>query len=283
MLHCNNALAAALTLSLTACAGGTVDPRTTQNDRDGGFITLPDAADAAVCRGNRDGVIQREELPFVDGIEVRYRTNPTGTLAPVNTRGTPRPDGTRAWDYSSEAGDLVTLSARSTAGMWFAMDFPTAQYASRLDPRATPLGVYRNGDMGVEFLGVAGAAEADGTRVRYASPILLLRFPLSVGQSWSSESATVDGMFEHTPVAARDRYDVAVDARGELRLAALTFPDALRVRVEVTQRFPAGPGTHKIQYLWLVECYGEVARVSSRDGEADPDFTLATEYRRLGL
>lgn len=281
MLHCNKVFAGCV-LAL-GCAGGSVDSRTDPNNRDGGFITIPDGSDAAVCRGNRDGVIQREELPFVAGIEVRYRTNPSNTLATVNTHGTSRADGTRAWDYSTEAGDLVTLTALTTEGQWFAADFPTAQYASRLDPRASPLGVYRNGDTGVELLGVAGANESDGTRVRYASPILLLRFPMSVGQSWSSEANTVDGMYEHTPVAAHDRYDVTVDARGELRLAALTFPDALRVRVETTQRFPAGPGTRKIQYLWLVECYGEVARVSSRDGEVDPDFTMAIEYRRLGL
>ena len=48
MLHCNKRLAVGLSLSLAACAGGTVDPRTTQNDRDGGFITLPDAPDADV-------------------------------------------------------------------------------------------------------------------------------------------------------------------------------------------------------------------------------------------
>ena len=41
-------------------------------------------------------------------------------------------------------------------------------------------------------------------------------------------------------------YDVTVDARGEVRLPELTFPDALRVRVEVTQRFPAGPGVRRI-------------------------------------
>ena len=47
--------------------------------------------------------------------------------------------------------------------------------------------------------------------------------------------------------------------------------------------FAAGPGVRKIQYLWLVECYGEVARMTSRDGEVDPDFASAVEFRRLGI
>ena len=69
----------------------------------------------------------------------------------------------------------------------------------------------------------------------------------------------------------------------ELRLGVLTFRRALRLRIESTQRFPAGPGVRRIQYLWLAECYGEVARMTSRDGEVDPDFTEAVEFRRLGL
>jgi hypothetical protein len=47
--------------------------------------------------------------------------------------------------------------------------------------------------------------------------------------------------------------------------------------------FPAGPGTRRIQYLWLTECYGEVARITSTDGEVDPNFTQAAEFRRLGF
>jgi hypothetical protein len=104
-----------------------------------------------------------------------------------------------------------------------------------------------------------------------------------MGNAWTAEATTVDSMVENTPVATRDRYDVTVDARGEVRLPELTFADALRVRVELTQRFPAGPGRRQIQYLWMVECYGEIARMTSREGEVDPAFTMASEFRRLGL
>jgi hypothetical protein len=33
----------------------------------------------------------------------------------------------------------------------------------------------------------------------------------------------------------------------------------------------------------MVECYGEIARMTSREGEVDPAFTMASEFRRLGL
>ncbi|MFO0603157.1 MAG: hypothetical protein U0324_08280 [Polyangiales bacterium] len=249
----------------------------------GGFIPLPDVPDAGSCRGNRDGVIDRAEVFFLPGVEARYRVNPPGTQARVDAHGTMRADGTRAWDFRDGSGVTAPLTLLDARGQWFAVRFPTAQYAARLDPRAGNLGVYRATDTAVELLGVAGAAEAEGTLVRYDVPVGLLRFPLRVGAAWTADATTVDSTVQNTPVASRDHYDVTVDARGEVRLAELTFTDALRVRVEVTQRFPAGPGVRRIQYLWMVECYGEAARMTSLDNEVNPDFTMAAEFRRLGL
>lgn len=269
-----------IALCLGGCAAGPVDP---QPQGDGGFITLPDVPDAPSCRGNRDGVIARAEVVFAPGVEVRYRVNPSNSVALVNSHGADRADGTRAWDFTDRSGSAVTLTLLDARGQWFEGRFTGAQYAARLDPRAPNLGVYRATDVAVELMGVAGAREADGTLVRYDTPVGLLRFPLRVGAAWTADATTVDSTVDNTPVASRDHYDVTVDARGEVRLPELTFPDALRVRVEVTQRFPAGPGVRRIQYLWMTECYGEVARMTSRDNEVNPDFTMASEFRRLGL
>ncbi len=266
---------------VAGCAAAPVDPR--MDPDGGGFIPLPDVPDAPSCRGNRDGVIDRAEVIFAPGVEVRYRINPPGTQARVDARGTVRADGTRAWDFRDTTGTTTTLSLLDARTQWFAARFPTAQYAARLDPRASNLGVYRATDTAIELLGVAGAAEAEGTLVRYGTPVELLRFPLRVGAMWSVESTTVESMVQNTPVASRDRYDVTVDARGEVRLTELTFADAVRVRVETTQRFPAGPGVRRVQYPLMVECYGEAARMTSLDNEVNPDFTMAVEFRRLGL
>jgi hypothetical protein len=267
-------------LCLMGCAGtDAVDGGTPDG---GGFVTIPDSGTTVVCRGNRDGTIARNEVVFVPGVEVRYRINPPGTLARVSPRGVDV-GGVRTWDFTDGSGDAVTLTLSTSEGQWWLPRFPTAQYASRLDPRSPNLGVYRAGDTSVELLGLVAPMESTMTVVPYEPGVSVLRFPLALGMNWTAESTTSNAQVEGTPVASRDRYSFLVDARGTVRLPDLTFTDALRVRIELTQAFPAGPGVRKIQYLWMVECYGEVARMTSQDGEVDPDFTMATEFRRLGL
>ncbi len=264
-------------LTLVGCAEGSTLPPVP----DGGYTPLPDTGVTATCRGNRDGVISRDEVVFVPGVTVRYRVNPTGTQAPVNPVGVMRADGSRLWDFSDTAGELHPLVLQRSEGQWFAPRFTTAQYAAALDPRAASLGVYRATDTAVELLGVVGANEAEGTLVQYDTPVSLLRFPMMEGGRWSIDALAM-GMVAGTPVASRDHYDVTVDAHGEVRLAEFTFPNVVRVKIETTQRFSAG-GIRKIQYLWMTECYGEVTRMTSLDNEVNPDFTRAQEYRRLGL
>lgn len=272
----------ALVLCSAACAAAPTDPRV-DTPADGGFVPLPDGGTVA-CRPNLDGVIARDEVVFAPGVAVRYRSNPLDTAAPVDVRGVDLGNGRRRWDFSSAAGDRVTLSLARVEGSWFAGSFPGAQYAARLDPRRPDLGVYRAGADAVELLGLAGAAMGDGTLVRYETPVAVLRFPLRVGDAWTVETRTApDATVSNLPVASRDTYAVSVDGRGEVRTPAINFTDALRLRVEVTQRFPSGTGNRRIQYLWVTECYGEVARVTSLDGEVNPDFTMASEYRRLDL
>ncbi|MDO9020133.1 MAG: hypothetical protein Q8S73_29335 [Deltaproteobacteria bacterium] len=276
------ALALALAACLPACAAGP-EVQGNPSPDGGGFVTIPDGGAITSCRGNRNGTIARNEVVFVPGVEVRYRINPPNTLANVAPRGVSNPDGTRTWDFADRTGEPVTLSLSTSAGQWWQSRFPTAQYASRLDPRSPNLGVYRAGDDSVELLGLVAPAESTMTVVPYEPGVPVLRFPLSMGTTWTADSTTRDAQVEGTPVASRDRYTFVVDARGTVRLPELTFTDALRLRIELTQMFAAGPGVRKIQYLWLVECYGEVARMTSRDGEVDPDFTSAVEFRRLGL
>lgn len=262
-------------------ACGTAEPRA--NLGDGGGFFFPADAGVAACRGDNDGVIAREEVQFVPGVSVRYRVNPAGSRVSVDVKGAVRADGSHVWDFSDGAGELVTLSVSRAQDGWYASDFADAQYAARLDPRSALLGLYRAYDDRVELLGLVGETQGQGTRLRYDVPVPLLRFPLSLGRSWEATANVIDGRVDNLPVASRDRYQMAVDAVGELRLGILTFPRAVRVRVELVQSFPAGPGTRRIQYLWMTECYGEVARVTSKDGELDPDFREAVEYRRLSL
>ncbi|MBL8604406.1 MAG: hypothetical protein JNK72_20945 [Myxococcales bacterium] len=276
------ALTVALVGCLAACAAEPSEPRTDAGADGGGFVVLPDGGAVPQCRGNRDGVIDRGEVTFLPGVEVRYRVNPANSVARLSTRGAMQ-GGTRVWDFRDPAGELVSLRLERTEGQWFTPRFAGAEYAARLDPRQPLLGVYRATDAAVFLLGAAGPSASSQTIIPYNPPLEVLRFPLRVGLEWTAEATTQDAQVEGTPAASRDTYAIAVDARGTVQTEAITFTDALRVRVELTQRFPAGPGTRRIQYLWLVECYGEVARAVSREGELDPDFTEASEFRRLGL
>jgi hypothetical protein len=267
---------------VAACEAG-VDERV-PDASDSDTSTIQPAPDAGpMCRGNGDGVVSRDEVVFAPGVAVRYRINPAGTTVSVNVDGDMRPDGTRAWDFSDPNGDLVSYQLITTDGAWFASSFPTAQYAARIDPRAPELGVYRATNTALELLGVAGEDEASGTLVQYDNPVPLVRFPLVNGATWTADAMVVNGMVDHTPIASRDHYDVTVDAAGEVNVGVLTFRNTLRIRVESTQMFPAGPGMRHIQYLWMTECYGEVARITSTDGEVDPSFGTASEFRRIGF
>lgn len=279
IVHCNKYHL--LTLAFVTLSAACVQGANEQTDAGNVYVPLPDGGSFS-CRGNGDSIIQRSELQFIPGVEARYRTNPAGVGVTVNVQGT-MSGGTRVWDFSNMDGALLSLRLDPLEEQWFAPMFSGAQYTARIDPRSPTLGIYRATDTSLDLFGAAGETAASRTILKYDTPISLLRFPLALNDHWTASAMVVDGMVDGTTVASRDEYDITVDAHGEVRLGILTFRDALRVRIETIQRFPVGPARRSIQYLWLAECYGEVARVTSRDGEVDPNFGVATEFRRLGL
>ena len=48
-------------------------------------------------------------------------------------------------------------------------------------------------------------------------------------------------------------------------------------------RAAGGVSVRRIQYLFFHECYGELGRMVSNQGETNPSFTTASELRRLAL
>ncbi len=268
-------------LVILAMLNGCVQGANELTDAGNVYVPLPDGG-TFTCRGNSDSVIDRAELQFLPGVEARYRINPAGVGVTVNVQGT-MTGALKVWDFSNMDGPLQSVRLDPLAMQWFAPMFAGAQYTARIDPRTPTLGIYRATDSALELFGAAGEAAASRTILKYDTPVPLLRFPLALNNHWTAVATVVDGMVDGTTVASRDEYDITVDAHGEVRLGILTFRDALRVRIETVQRFPVGPARRSIQYLWLAECYGEVARVTSRDGEVDPNFTIAAEFRRLGL
>jgi hypothetical protein len=231
---------------------------------------------AASCSFNSDGVIQRSEAPFLVGLGALYAVNPSGSTVPVNL--TPAAAG---WDFSAAVANESKIFDQilSPSGQWWSADFPSASYAEKLEDGQPILGVYRAAADRLELLGLV--SEQSGfqkTELTYATPISILRFPISVGDHFtagSDLSGTLDGFafFGH------DSYDITVDKRANTKVPAGSF-DTLRLRINYTQTVGL-VDTTRITYLHLTECYGAVARVRSQDNEPSNDFTQAVEYRRL--
>ena len=64
----------------------------------------------------------------------------------------------------------------------------------------------------------------------------------------------------------------------------MKFSPALQVRTLVTRKPSTGtPVVTRRNVIFLFECFGEVARVESRQDEPSPEFTTAAYLRRFAL
>jgi hypothetical protein len=192
------------------------------------------------------------------------------------------------WDLATDYADdrVAKLSAQPLAGHWFAGSFPGGEYVVPIDAGGTVLGVYSEDGMNLLLHGLASAVEnpPEGkTLLPYQAPVALYRYPLEVGKTWVSVGEVRNATLRGLPYAGRDTYQVNVDQSGRLELPDVTFTQALRARTSVTVEPVAGPTVSRRQVSWLFECFGEVARAVSVDGETKDDFTTTSELRRLGL
>ncbi|HZS35855.1 MAG TPA: hypothetical protein VFF06_03465 [Polyangia bacterium] len=235
----------------------------------------PDAL-AASCSFNGDGILDRSEAPFIVGLGGLFAVNPSGSTVAVNLT----PSG-GVWDFTAPVSGegKVFDQLASPGGTWWAADFPTATHAEKLEDGQPLWGVYRATSDALQLLGVV--SEQDGlskTELTYATPIDVLRFPLSTSSQWTSES-DVSGFASGAAYFGHDKYSFAVDLRGTTKVPAAQF-DTLRLRINYTQTY-GFLVTTRITYLHLAECYGAVARIRSQDNETSNDFNQAAEYRRL--
>jgi hypothetical protein len=110
-----------------------------------------------------------------------------------------------------------------------------------------------------------------------------LTFPIQPGTEFVSTGVIVNGTLRGLPYAGQDVYAVKVDGIGELVLPALTFTEVHRVRTHATVQPSVGASTSRRQVSFFFECFAEVARATSRADEAEENFTIASELRRLGF
>ena len=239
--------------------------------------TIPDAA-LPGCVPNRDGVIDRAEVPLEAGLRATFRV---ATGATFDTSGEMAADGSRTWDLSgSFPGERdVLVETLSPDGFWFASDFAGASYATELSAREELLGVF---DVGANDLSLLGVASPDDgvtrTNVSHDPPVRTLVFPLREGDRWSTD-ATVTGVANGVFATWQERYDSEVDAHGELITPFGTFP-VLRVRIVLT-RTVGFVVTVVRTFAFVTECFGTVATVTSTDNESREEFADTAELRRL--
>ena len=271
------ALAFVLVFAATACGDNVTAPP----DRD---LYEPAATDPPQCRPNLDGLIEMHEIAPTLGLTQRLLVNPADSTVVVDPRGTG--DDARHWDWSGDpsADQRLEFEAEPLADAWFAESFPGGEYLLPLDAAGTQEGVYSIAEDGVYLHGIASVDDDPGraTLLPYQEPVRLYRLPLTVGERWTAEGELVDATLDGLPYAAADTYEVDVVAAGTLELPQFEFAGAVAVRTAITVAPGIGDPTTVRHLSFFFECFGEVARATSHLDEADPDFTQATEVRRLG-
>jgi hypothetical protein len=272
-------LPACLLLVLAACG-----PNRTFPDRAAYTAT---AAAPLPCLPNLDGAIDASELQAALGVPASYLVSPAAVHRAVDLTGGTDAQGRRVWDLSADYADdqLAHLTASALTGKWYAGTFPSGEFVAPLDAAGSIEGVYVHSTTSLALLGYATAQQNPGTGqtlVHYTLPVELYRFPLTPGMDWVTVGEVRNSTVRGLPYAGRDTYHVRVDAAGALDLPDLTFTQALRVRTDLSIEPSVGTPITRKQVGFLFECFGEVARATSLDGETVDDFTTTSELRRLG-
>ncbi len=250
--------------------------------------TGPDTEWIYDCEGDNDGVIQVDELPWATGVGVPYLANAEGRTVSVQPAGE-LVDGVTTWDFTDGPDALsVELDLVDPSGQWFAEHFPDASYAAPLFAHELDvLAVFATYDDRFEMLGLASRFEApanERTLLVYEEPVEVYRFPLELGSSWTAEASFRDATLYGVTNAGEETYDFEVDAIGTLLLPGFTMENTLRLRVDVSQTFAVSSGDNpvlSVRHLYLRECFGELARITSLPGETEVEFEEASELRVL--
>lgn len=268
---------------------GGVDGSTDAMPLDGGFDSSRDsdvptdgasdsAVDSGTCAPNRDGVIERTEIPLRAGLRATFM----GAVdVDFDTRGE-MIDGVRTWDLSeSFDGDrMVLVETRDPAGQWFESDFPGATYFTELSLEEDLLGVFEITDDALLLLGVVSPEDGfTATNLENDPGVTVLDFPLEEDKSWTTET-TVSGLALGVISAYSEDYASEVDASGTMITPFGTFENVLRVRTELV-RTVGLLVTRVVTLAYVSECFGTIATMRGRDGDDGAELTELAEVRRL--
>lgn len=261
----------------------------------GDNLTVPPDRDPAAdpdpkpleCVPNLDEQIDANELAPAIGVSVQYVVSPPDATRTVDLAGVANEDGEITWDFATDFADDQSLKVvpQTLAGKWYSSEFPEGAFVTPFDRSGSLDSIGLAREDGLLLLGVASAEEdpEEGkTLLVYDPPITVLQFPVEVGDSFISVGEITNGMVQGLPYAGRDTYEVSVDAIGTIDLLQLTFEQVHRVRTKVTVEPAVGSPVVRFQTSFFAECFAEVARATSKNGESSSDFSEAAELRRLG-
>lgn len=231
------------------------------------------AGDGALCAPNGNGELERDELLFLIPSSVDYTV---GSQVAVDLEGT-EVGGVTQWDLTADAtDDHVEAMTLDPVPAWAAAGFPQdpGVYSSLLNKGYDTYGIFQATDSELRLLGAISGDEDYGSAT-YAEPVTLLRFPLTVNDSYSTQT-TATGAWGFAPLYNVETHSVDVIARGAVKLPKMLPMDVLLVR-EVAEQYPYANPLLKRTYtvfLFMAECYGTVARVVV---DGDPGDALKLE------
>ncbi|RYE76181.1 MAG: hypothetical protein EOO74_08845 [Myxococcales bacterium] len=239
------------------------------------------------CIPNLDNRIDAVELQASYDVPQSLLVNPAGEERAVDTVGEKVEGGfVLNWDADFASDRSARISAQALGDQWFASSFPEGQFVTPNDLGGRILGVYQQTEQAFLLWGLA-SAEQDPPEGRtlfvYETPIELYRFPIQPGGSWISKGQYSNGVVQGLQIASQDTYETTVEGPYEVRLPDLIFQQAMRVSTRVTLQPVIGASIITRQVSFLTECFGEVARATSKPGETNDAFTVAAEVRRLGF
>jgi len=236
-----------------------------------------------ICRPNRDGQIQRDELLFKVGSSAVYgEAGSSNQPVQVDLKGSKDKDGETLWDFSKKfpGQTRVIDELLSPKGTWYEKNFKEPTYSTFLDRSLDLLGVYKTTDTELQLLGQV-SRKANQVKVVGDKPAVLMSFPLKVGKKWTSQ-VTSTGSYQLAPFRSQETYEFEVDAKGKLKLSIGTYP-VLRIRLKFTQQqyLPALLRRTRYTYFFVSECIGILSIVDSKYYESNAVFTQAAKLKKM--
>lgn len=273
--------------ALSLVAGGCGENETPPPEKD---PYQPPTIAPLSCIPNLDGRIDYEEITPAFDVPQSLLVSRANEERAVDTVGEQVDGGfLLRWDADFATDQSARISAQPLGAQWFASSFPQGQFVTPNDLGGRIMGVYERSDELKEFrLWGLASADADPPEGRtlfvYETPIVLYKFPLQPGGApLISKAQYKNGVVQGLQIASEDTYETTVQGPYEVRLPDLIFQQAMRVSTRVTLQPVVGASIVTYQVSFLTECFGEVARATSRSGETSDAFTVAAEVRRLGF